>query len=56
MDGTELCEKIREFDNNAKIYFMTGSVLFTEEEARKRGALGLIKKPFKPDDLLDKLK
>jgi DNA-binding response OmpR family regulator len=57
MNGFELCEKIREIDNNVKICFLTASELFYEEYRRLDGHARLdkehfIQKPCKTEELI----
>ncbi len=52
MDGIEVLEKIREYDETIIVIIITGfATVETAIEAMKQGAYDFIPKPFKPDQL-----
>jgi len=50
MDGFDIIDVIRRIDPNAKIVVITGTERHIEE-AQKAGALGLLRKPFRVEDI-----
>lgn len=57
MTGLELFETIKtSTDKQFLFYFATGRIDVTEAELTKGGATGLISKPFRLDDIVEKVK
>lgn len=57
MNGVESFLEIKKIKPDAKIFMMTGySVEQLLEQALENGALGIMRKPFDPDELIEKLK
>lgn len=60
IDGEHVFEYLQEIDPAVNVYFITGcEEMFSEEEARRRGARGFLRKPMGMDELvplLDQLK
>jgi len=53
MDGEDVFRKIKEFDNEAKIFFITGcDNVFSREDAVNMGAKGFLLKPVFVDDIM----
>ena len=52
MNGFQMLEKILGIDRNAKVIITTARAFLTGDECLKRGAVGLLTKPFKSEDLI----
>lgn len=52
LNGFQMLEKILGIDPNAKVIITTARAFLTGDECLKRGAVGLLKKPFKSEDLI----
>jgi CheY-like chemotaxis protein len=55
-NGIELCEAMRRHFPNVPLLFMTGFDDVTAEEAMRRGAKGILSKPFEMSELLALMK
>ena len=56
MDGLELVHRLREIDPCVKVLLSSGSLIYEDEKDIKlRGFNGLIKKPYKMNDLSEKI-
>ena len=57
LNGREAFVKMRNIDKNVKVILSSG---YSEQEATERihetGLLGFLQKPYKPQDLLNKIK
>lgn len=58
MDGVSVFTKIREFDPQAIIFFVTGSTdgFSFQKKAKEIGAAGYVSKPITLDDILEIIK
>ncbi len=55
-NGIELCDAMRRHFPNVPLLFMTGFDDVTSEEAKRRGAKGILSKPFEMSELLSLMK
>jgi DNA-binding NtrC family response regulator len=57
MDGLELCDEVREIDQDLPLIMITAyGSLETSEEAMKKGVADFITKPFRKDSILFTMK
>jgi CheY-like chemotaxis protein len=57
IDGEEVFRQIKNIDQSASIFFVTGSeMIFSRENAKDLGARGYLPKPILPNQILDLLK
>jgi len=53
LNGIELCQQVRTFDQSIPIFFCSGAVTEADKKAAlSAGAQGYIGKPFDPDELI----
>jgi two-component system chemotaxis response regulator CheY len=53
MQGMEVLTKLRQFDAKAKVVLATADIQSsTQTEGKAAGAIGIIRKPFQPDEVL----
>jgi two-component system, chemotaxis family, chemotaxis protein CheY len=54
MNGLAVLAKLRELDNNAKVVLATADAqMATRVEAEAAGAMGMVRKPFQPEQVLE---